>query len=279
MSDKKKKITTKLSLDKKQTNNNTNPIEEMPELPKGKTFQIISTFIDSLFDNDKSFLNKSFSPSHKKQKIKIKQKEEIYIKTKSNKKKNKKIKINKSKEKNERNKSLIKIKKHSNTFKNNDLNINIGNNNKKIKNIKTLANARTPNYVIKKENHKNNKIVKRSESNVKTPCNKETIGDKMIREELAKEKKICAERLKIIKDHILSLRRKEEELARKMIEINKKENALTKKNTGIRENSDIELSQNQLEMISKENLTKNNSKDEINNIKMNFLNEKKLEKK
>ena len=67
MSDKKKKITTKLSIDKKQTNNNTNPIEEMPELPKGKTFQIISTFIDSLFVNDKSFLNKSFSPSHKKQ--------------------------------------------------------------------------------------------------------------------------------------------------------------------------------------------------------------------
>ena len=109
----------------------------MSELPKGKTSQIISTFIDSLFDNEKSFLNKSFSPSHKKQKIKIRQKEEIYIKTKSNKKKNKKIKIYKSKEKNERNKSLIKIKKSSNTYKKNDLSINIGNNNKKIKNIKT----------------------------------------------------------------------------------------------------------------------------------------------
>ena len=71
----------------------------------------------------------------------------------------------------------------------------------------------------KKENQKYNKIVKRSESNVKTPCNKETIGDKMIREELAKEKKMCAERLKIIKDHILSLQRKEEELARKMLQI------------------------------------------------------------
>ena len=276
MSDDKKKITTKLTIDKKQPNNNENPIEEMSELPKGKTSQIISTFIDSLFDNEKSFLNKSFSPSHKKQKIKIRQKEEIYIKTKSNKKKNKKIKIYKSKEKNERNKSLIKIKKSSNTYKKNDLSINIGNNNKKIKNIKTLVNTHTPNYAVKKENQKYNKLVKRSESNVKTPCNKETIGDKMIREELAKEKKMCAERLKIIKDHILSLQRKEEELARKMLQINKKENALTKKNTGIGENSDIELSQNQLEMSSKEKLTKNNSKDEINNIKMNFLNEKKI---
>jgi len=47
MSDNKKKITTKLSIDKKQPNNNENPIEEMSELPKGKTSQIISTFIDS----------------------------------------------------------------------------------------------------------------------------------------------------------------------------------------------------------------------------------------
>ena len=64
----------------------------------------------------------------------------------------------------------------------------------------------------------------------------------MIREEIAKEKKMCTEKIKIIRAHILSLQKKEEELEKKVIKLNNQENALGKiniekvENTGKEEN-------------------------------------------
>jgi len=89
----------------------------------------------------------------------------------------------------------------------------------------------------KKDNKKINKKMMKSENNFKTPVIKETIGNKMIREEIAKEKKMCTEKIKIIRAHILSLQKKEEELEKKVIKLSNQENALGKINTEKVENT------------------------------------------
>ncbi len=234
-----------------------------------KTKKLISNFVNSLFETEKQNLNKSLSPSNNKQKNKIKENKQKILINKNNFQKQKektnpiikrdelspktnknsitplinlkgKPNLNKSfspvlnkikedysrkniKEKSvmkDRSKSSEKMKKERNTtcdYKKYNIRINL-NNNQKIRNNN-----------LNTEKKENNKRIIKTENNAKTPSYRPTIGDKMIKNEIAKEKKMCAEKLKIIKDHILSLQRKEEELSKKMIQLNYKENELKKK--------------------------------------------------
>ena len=93
------------------------------------------------------------------------------------------------------------------------------------KNIKGFPNEN--NDIIKNNKNSNNhkKSIK-SQSNFGIRINRDTIGNKMIREEIAREKKMYTEKIKIIKAHILSLQKKEEELEKKVMILNSRENAL-----------------------------------------------------
>ena len=250
--------------------------KSIPNIQKGvmspKTKKVISTFINSLFENEKPKLNKSFSPSHK---AKYKVKEDLPKIIKLNKKENKVIDIKPKTEKNERSKSSEKVQKHRLiNYKKNNIRININSNNNKKRNRTqdiTNTNSNTENKENKKSNRKNIK----TEYIAKTPINRTTIGEKMMKEEIAKEKKICAEKLKIIKEHILSLQRKEEELSKKMMQLNNRENALNKKNIEIepeKEKEDnIDNIQNELVKNNEEN--KSNLEEENKKIVDNIENE------
>ena len=316
MSDKKKKIIIKSAITRKNPNKILNQKENLPlnikkENISPKTKKVVSEFINSLFENEKPKLNKSFSPSQNKAKNKIKehnrkklikcnnfqkQKEKstpilkkdemspkatkkivsIFINSlfekekpnlnksfnpSHNKVKNINIKNNKKdiKEKSEnkkRNKSSEKPKKNRNrTYRKNNIRININSNksNKNINNNEIIINA---NYNTEKENKKNNRRIIRTENNAKTPNFRPTIGENMIRDEIAKEKKICAERLKIIKDHILSLQRKEEELSKKMMQLSNKENELNKKKV-----ENIQEKVNETKLVNSQNVEKEEEKD------------------
>ena len=276
------KMTKKINNDQK-TNDIIIPIlpdEEMEMKPL--TQKLIKNFVNSLFDNERENKNKKMnntcsSSQHKKTSI-IKHKEEILSQSKHKDKDNKKQKTEKSnnKKKNARNQTSSKVKKSNSVFPKDDININLDN--KKNKKFSFTVNPHTPNYKPKKENNKNNKIIHTTESNVRTANNKETIGEKMLKDELAKEKKECAEKLRIIKEHILSLQKKEEELSKKMINLNKKENALAKKIAlGKNNESDKVPIQTEINIKEKKN-DKNN--DEFNkNIKINFEAEHKFDNK
>jgi hypothetical protein len=153
--------------------------------------------------------------------------------------------------------------------------------NKKNQNYNLTVSPQTSHYKVKKGKNKNirNNRIPSTESNVLSPNNKETLGDKMMKIELAREKKICAEKLRIIKEHILSLQKKEEELSKKMMKLNDKENALAKKKT-FGENNELEQSYPQMteKNVKQKNSDKNN--EEIQkNIKINFESEHKLDNK
>ena len=236
MSSIKQKITKKSDSNKKIEENVIKKKEESASItenvlkmtPHIKT--IISSFVKSLLDineNNNVNLNKSFSPQINKVNTKLDVKEDAPIRIKQDQKEVKELDINLTSQKS-RYKSTGKIKKNLNsTHKKPNLNIVVNSNNK-------LKNKSSSNISINKSNKskKNNINYRRmiqTENNFKTPCNRETIGDKLIREEIAKEKKICAEKMRIIKDHILSLQKKEEELLKKMLKLKYQENILTRK--------------------------------------------------
>ena len=255
MSEKKQKIKTSL---KKDIGKNAIKSKEKPvvvpivqnRLPSPDTKKIIKTFVETLLEENKTNTtnidnSNSFSPPTDNQiKNEIKEKENLPIKIKMN-DKTKELELNKL-DKKDRSKSLEKIKKNNNNsmYKRNNLNI-INKNNIKKKN-KSSVNIYT--HSEKKEN-KNHRRIIQTEQPFKTPCNRESIGNKMIRDEIEKEKKMCAEKIKIIKEHILSLKKKEEELAKKMMQLNYKENALSRKNLQNEELKEKEISKPQNQII------------------------------
>lgn len=283
MSSKKQKITMKSDSNKRIDENAVKMKEESVPIiekvdkmtPKLKT--IISGFVKSLLDIDENNnvnLNKSFSPPNNKVNTKLDLKENDPLRIKQSHKEVKESDINLTSQKN-RCKSTGKIKKNINpTYKKNSLNI-VSNN--------KLKNKSSTNININKSN-KNNKNsnnygrIIQTEHNFKTPCNRETIGDKLIREEIAKEKKMCAEKMRIIKDHILSLQKKEEELLKKMLKLKYQENILTRKKMENGKENASPKPQNtmnkkdELKHInnkSNNQLKKNQDKYEFNNIGFN----------
>ena len=278
------KITKKINNDQK-ANDIIIPILPDDEMEmKPLTQKLIKSFVNSLFDNEKENKNKKMyntsSSSHNKKTSLIKHKEEILSnsKHKDKDKDNKKQKTEKpnNKKKNTRNQTSSKVQKSNSVFPKDDININLDN--KKNKKFSFTVNPCTPNYKLKKENNKNNKIMHTTESNVRTAINKETIGEKMIKDELAKEKKECAEKLRIIKEHILSLQKKEEELSKKMINLNKKENALAKKKA-LGKNNESDKVPIQTEINIKEKKNDKNNDEFSKNIKINFEAEHKFDNK
>ena len=115
------------------------------------------------------------------------------------------------------------------------------------------SNLSVYNNTEKNEMKNNNKKVTKSKSNAKIKINRDTIGQKMIREEIAKEKKMCTEKIKIIKAHILSLQKKEEELEKKVMILNNRENALGNLNIEKEEYNDNEKKHNYSERKIYEN--------------------------
>ena len=130
-------------------------------------------------------------------------------------------------------KSSHKIRPYNNNYKKK---IYASKSNKNfIQNVRNNLNI----YNTEKNDLRNtNKNVMKSQSNFKVVINRDTIGKKMIREEIAKEKKMCNEKIKIIKAHILSLQKKEEELVKKVVILNHKENALGKSDIEKEESDD-----------------------------------------
>jgi hypothetical protein len=286
MSEHKQKKKPKTAKIKKQINNEVK-IDEIiiPILPEVKmkpiTEKIIKKFVNSLFENEKENikLNNTVSPSQNKKISKIKHKEILNSDTKNKYNKKNILEKNDDKNKNKRNKTSGKVVKSNSLCQNNNININLDN--KKNQNYNLTVSPQTSHYKVKKGKNKNirNNRIPSTESNVLSPNNKETLGDKMMKIELAREKKICAEKLRIIKEHILSLQKKEEELSKKMMKLNDKENALAKKKT-FGENNELEQSYPQMteKNVKQKNSDKNN--EEIQkNIKINFESEHKLDNK
>ena len=230
MSDKKQKIITKSKIPKNKEKNKTKkPKYEiiLDETITPRTKQIISTFIKSIIEDSKKNDDKKkyLSPVLNRSKKKINHQDELSltITPKENRRK-----IFHKNHKRERSNSAQK-------FKNKNKHNMVNNFNKKNyfrqnKTSYTITNALNTYENGKKDIKENHKKLLLNENNLKSPANKETIGQKMIREEIAKEKKMTSEKLKIIKEHILSLQKKEEELEKKMIKLNNQENALNKKN-------------------------------------------------
>ena len=278
MSSIKQKITKKSDSNKRIIENAIKMKEESAAItenmlkmtPHIKT--IISSFVKSLLDineNNNVNLNKSFSPQINKVNTKLDVKEDAPIRIKQDQKEAKELDINLTSQKN-RYKSTGKIKKNLNsTHKKPNLNIVVNSNNK-------LKNKSSLNISINKskKNNINYRRMIQTENNFKTPCNRETIGDKLIREEIAKEKKICAEKMRIIKDHILSLQKKEEELLKKMLKLKYQENILTRKKMENGKESVLPKPQNT--MNKKDELrhidNKNNNQLKINQDKNEFNN-------
>ena len=289
MSEKKQKLKTSLNkvIEKKAKTSKENPAVSIMKnrKPSPNTKKIIKSFVESLMEENKNNIaninnidiidnienidniNHFSPPSNDQINNKIKEKEEYPIKIKKD-NKAKELELNKFVKK-ESSKSLEKIKKKTNftTYKRN--NINIVANNKIKKKNKSSVNI----YINSEKKEKKNygKIIQ-TEQTFKTTCNKETIGYKMIREEIAKEKKMCAEKIKIIKEHILSLQKKEEELTQKMMHLNNKENALSKKNIQNEDTKEKEISKpkNQIinnEIKQNENVKLNSNNNNENNIK------------
>ena len=286
MSEHKQKKKPKTAKIKKQINHEEKSDEIIkPILPEVKmkpiTEKIIKQFVNSLFENEKENikLNNTVSPSQNKKISKIKHKEILNSDTKNKNNKKNILEKNNDKNKNKRNKTSGKVVKSNSLCQNNNININLDNKNKQNYNL--TVSPQTSHYKVKKGKKKNigNYRIPSTESNVLSPTNKETLGDKMMKIELAREKKICAEKLRIIKEHILSLQKKEEELSKKMMKLNDKENALAKKKAFAKNN---ESEQSYPKMTENNVKQKNNDKnnDEFQkNIKINFESEHKLDNK
>lgn len=185
--------------------------------------KFISSFINSLFEEDNAKIIKSSTPIQNKTKKKIKKTPQKLM---NNKKSNKLIVLNKHSEIKEISKSLEKVKNLKNTPYDKNYNKIIlysNQRNKKNPDIEILAHT---SYDIENKNKIYKNIINKTENNTKTPLHRQTIGEKKMKEDIAKEKKMCSEKLRIIKDHILSLQRKEEELAKKMKQLNYKESTL-----------------------------------------------------
>ena len=248
MSEKKPKITTKSSTNKnkekiKTKKNNPITIVSLDQITP-KTRKIISKFVIEIIDEEKKNEKKSFSPIQTKIKNKINHKEEFQAKTPIKSKDSNQKESIKVKERKNLSNSAQKIKSNAVNYfnKKNNINININVNNGRFNKTKTATNTAhtminphiSYDTLDKKEKRekKMKKDIKKSmktENNFKTPSSKETLGEKMLKEEIAQEKKTTVEKLKIIKMHILSLQKKEEELANKLIKLNNQENALSKK--------------------------------------------------
>ena len=207
MSDKKQKIITKSKISKNKEKNKTKkPKYEiiLDETITPRTKKIISTFIKSIIEDSKKNDDKKkyLSPVLNRSKKKINHQDELSltITPKENRRK-----IFHKNHKRERSNSAQK-------FKNKNKHNMVNNFNKKNyfrqnKTSYTITNALNTYENGKKDIKENHKKLLLNENNLKSPANKETIGQKMIREEIAKEKKMTSEKLKIIKEHILSLQK------------------------------------------------------------------------
>ena len=195
MSEKNQKIKTSL---KKGIGKNATKSKEKPSvpimqnrLPSPNTKKIIKTFVESIMEENKTNTtnidnnNNSISPSSDNQiNNKIKEKEDFPIKIKKNNKINE-LELNKL-DKKDRSKSLEKAKKKNNNISYKRNNLNLITNNKIKKKNKSYVNICINS---EKKEKKNSRRIIQTEQTFKTPCNRETVGDKMVREEIAKEKK------------------------------------------------------------------------------------------
>ena len=294
MSEKKPKITTKSSTHKNKEKNKSkknNPISIVSlDQITPRTRKIIAKFVRDIIDEEKKneTINekKSLSPLQTKIKSKINNKEDLQSKTPIKSKEGKQKEANKVINRKNLSNSAQKIKSKNNAVnyfnKKNNINININVNNGRFN--KTKTSTSTANTMVnphisydnldkrEKKEKKEKKDIKKSmktENYFKSPSNKETIGQKLIKEEIAQEKKTTVEKLKIIKMHILSLKKKEEELANKLIKLNNQESMLSKKDKdneekeqNLEKEEKIEKSQKEEKVEKEEKIEKNEEKKE-----------------
>ena len=157
--------------------------------------------------------------------------------------------------------------------KKNNININININNGRFNKAKTNTSNTMINPHVsydnldkkEKKEKKNNKKTMKTENNFKAPSNIEKLGKKIIKEEIAQEKKTTVEKLKIIKMHILSLKKKEEELTNKLIKLNNQENALSKNDKDNKEKTENLEKEGKIENIPKIEKEEKNNKNEDKN--------------
>ena len=285
MSEKKPKIITKSSTNKNKKKNKSKKngpiiIVSLDQITP-RTRKIIAKFVRDIIDEEKkNELNnekKSFSPFQTKIKNKLNYKEESQAKTPIKAKEVKYKETNKVKDKKNMNNSAQKIKSKNSGVnylnKKNNININININNGRFNKAKTKTSNTMINPHVsydnldkkEKKEKKNNKKTMKTENNFKAPSNIEKLGKKMIKEEIAQEKKTTVEKLKIIKMHILSLKKKEEELTNKLIKLNNQENALSKNDKDNKEKTENLEKEGKIENIPKIEKEEKNNKNEDKN--------------